>query len=129
MSTPENEPVVRSKIAALKEAVLRFHRRVYWALGAWLIAGVLVGLGTWFIQKPMDRDSIMLGGVLGLGLATFFIGGFLTRILFPKPDTKCPQCGYDWKLSEEYPNNMLTWKCCPGCGLNMRDDTGSHEKP
>ncbi len=128
MSTSEIGPVLRTKVASLKEAHLRWNSRMAWALGVWLIVGIVVGLGTWFIQKPMNRDEIMFSGVCGLGLATFFIGGMLTRMVFHKPDTKCPQCGYDWKGSD--PNDdWLTWRCCPGCGLTMSDDANRHEKP
>ena len=128
MSTPDIDSVLRTKVARLKEAHLRWGSRTAWAIGIWSIAGIVVGLGTWFSQKPMNRDEIMIGDVLGLGLATFFIGGMLTRILFPKPDIKWPQCGHDWKGS--IPNDdWLTWKCCPGCGLTMSDDAGWQEKP
>ncbi len=122
MSTPEIDSQLRATVARLKQAELRYRNRLGRTLGAWFIAGVVVGLGTWFIQKPMDRDEIMFGGVSALGLATFFFGGMLSRMLFRKPDTKCPQCGYDWKLSGEGRNDMLTWRCCPGCGLDMSDD-------
>jgi len=129
MSTPEIDSPLRATVMRLKQAELRYRHRLGRALGAWFFAGVVVGLTTWFIQEPIDRDSIMLGGVLGLGLATFFFGGLLSRMLFRQPDTKCPQCGYDWKLSGEGPHDMLTWKCCPGCGLDMRADVGGHEQP
>ena len=128
MGIPEIDPILRTKVTRLKEAHLRRGNRMASALGAWFFAGIVVGLTTWFIQNPLDRDSIMFGGVSGLGLAIFFIGGMLTRMLIPKPDTKCPQCGHDWKGSD--PNDdWLSWKCCPGCGLKMSDDTGWHEKP
>lgn len=79
-------------------------------------------MGTWFFQKPMDRDEIMFGGVLALGFAAWFFGCMLTRILFPKPAVNCPRCGNGWGSSINYPNNMVTWKRCPGCGLKMSDD-------
>ena len=129
MSTPEIDPGLRRKVASLKAADLTWRNRMNWALGVWLILGVVVGVGTWFSQKPIDRDETMFGGVLGLGFATWFFGCMLTRMLFPKPDIKCPQCGNDWTLSDEYPINLLTWKCCPGCGLKMSDDAGWDEKP
>ena len=100
-----------------------------WAVAAWFILGVVVGLGIWIIQKPMDRDSIMFGGVSAIGLGTFFFGGLFTRMALRKPDTFCPKCGHDWKLSGDGPNDMFTWNCCPGCGLDMSDDIGNHEQP
>ena len=128
MSTPETDPLLRTKVVRLKEAHLRWGSRTAWAFGFCFIAGIVVGIGAWFIQKPINRDEIMFGGILGFGGAIFFIGVMLTRMVFPKPDIKCPQCGYDWKGSE--PNDdWLTWKCCPGCGLSMSDDAGWHEKP
>ena len=126
MSGPDVDPAVRSKVARVIEAEFRYRRRLGWELGAWFIAGVAVALAAWFMQKPMDRDSIWFSAVAALGLATFFFGGMLTRMLLPRPDTRCPRCGYDWKLEGDS-SNMLTWRCCPGCGLKMSRDTGCHE--
>ena len=128
MSAPKTDPQLANEVAHQKEMAIRHCACLNWSLGASLIAGVLVGLGIWFMQKPMNRDEIMLGGVLALGLATFFIGGMLARILTPKPDTKCPQCGHDWRGSDPT-DDWLTWNCCPKCGLKMSDAIGSHEKP
>jgi len=126
MGTPEIDPEFRSEVARLVEAELRYHKRLNWTLAAWFITGVVVAAGTWFIQKPMDRDSIMFSGVCGVGLATFFFGSMFTRLLLRRPDTRCPRCGYDWRLSQD---GILTWEHCPGCGLKMSDDTGCHEQP
>ena len=128
MTTPKTDPVLRTKVASLKEAHVKWSKRMTRALAAWFVIGVLVGLGTWFLQKPIDRDEIMFSGVSALGVATFFFGGMLTRVIFHKPDIKCPQCGCNWKSSN--PNDdWLTWQCCPGCGLTMCDDAGCDEKP
>jgi len=128
MGAPEVEPEIRSKVARIIEAELRYRRRLGWTLGAWFVAGVVVGLATWFIQKPMDRDLTWFGAVGALGVGTFFFGGMLTRMLLRKPDTKCPQCGYDWKVKGESSENVLTWEFCPGCGLKLSDDTGCVEQ-
>ena len=98
-------------------------------LGASLRRWRRVALSDVFSQKPMDRDEIMFGGALGLGFAVWFFGCMLTRMLFPRPAIKCPQCGNDWTSSDEYPINMVTWKCCPGCGLKINDDVAWREKP
>ncbi len=127
MSTPRIDPVLLAAVVCLKEAHFRWRSRMAWAISFSFIAGTVVGLGTWFMQKPMNRDEIMLGGVLGLGSAVFFIGGRLTRMIYSRPDIKCPQCEHDWQGSD--PNDdWLTWKCCPGCGLAMSDDASWQEK-
>ena len=118
MSTSENDTAFAREVARLKEAAIRQEHRSYRALGAWFIAGVVVGVGAWFIQRPMDRDDVHGGLTLGLGLAVFFFGCMGTRMLFPKLKTKCPQCGYDWQPGGGTVE-MLTWNCCPGCGLKM----------
>ena len=128
MSTPEIDQQLADEVARLKKMAIHRSTRLNWILAACLIASVLVGLVTWFLQNPMNRDEIMFGGVLGLGGATFFIGCMLARMLIPKPDTKCPKCRYDWQGSDPT-DNWLTWNCCPACGLKMSDDIGSHEKP
>jgi hypothetical protein len=128
MGTPETDPVLRTKVAQLREAHLRWNRRIAWALGISLTAGVVVGLGAWFIQKPIDRDAMMFGGVLAVGAGTFLVGCLLTRMISPKPDALCPQCGHNWKGSAPS-DDWLTWKHCPGCSLPMTDDVGGREKP
>jgi len=114
---------LRATVSRLKQNELSYRSRLGWSVGAWFVGGVVVGVVAWFLHKPMDRDETAFGAVLGLGLATFFFGGLFSRMLIRKPETKCPRCGTDWKLSEEDSNNLLTWKCCPGCGLKMSDDT------
>ena len=128
MSTSETDQEFRKEVAGLKDADLRWHNRIHWVIVVWLILGVVVGVGTWFSQKPIDRDEIMFGGVFGLGFAVWFFGCMLGRMRFPRPAIKCPQCGNDWTLSDDYPINLLTWKCCPGCGLKISDDVAWHEK-
>ena len=128
MNTPEIDPELRTKVTRLKEVDLRYRIRANQSLAICLIPGVVVGVGIWFIQKPIDRDANMFWGVFALGFAIWFCGCMFTRMLFPKPDVKCPQCENDWTSSDEYPINLLTWRCCPGCGLQMNDDDGRHEK-
>jgi hypothetical protein len=128
MSTPENNQVFRNEVARLREAHLTWHKRSMLFLGVWLVVGILVALGTWFMQKPIDRDGTMLGGVLALALGVFFIGCMFGRFRSPKPSPKCPQCGHDWEGSE-HSDDWLTWYCCPGCGLTMSGDTRRYETP
>jgi len=123
-----HDPDIRSKVARLKEVDRRRRQRIAAMLGFWFLAGVVAGLATWIAQEPVNRDSAMFSGALGFGLAIFFIGGMLTRLLIPKPDAKCPQCGQHWKGSDPH-DDWLTWKCCPGCGLQMSADPGRHEQP
>lgn len=129
MNTPAMDSQFRATVSRLKQDELSYRSRLGWSLGAWFISGVVVGMGTWFSLKPMDRDETVFGGVLGLGVATFFFGGMLSRMLIRKPETKCPQCGTDWRLSGEDSKNLLTWKCCPGCGLKLSDETSCSETP
>jgi len=128
MSTPETEQGVGTMTASLKRAYLAWRKRMWWSLGIWGMFGTVVGLGTWFAQSPIDRDSIMFGGVSALGLGVFLAGSMLTRAVLRKPETNCPQCGYDWQGSEAS-DDWLTWECCPHCGLKMDDCTEAHEKP
>jgi len=144
----EIDPALRTLVLNFKEARLRNRKRIAWALGAWLIVGIVVGIGTgipiwlrwigdepptptWFSEEPIDRDSSGFALGFGLGLSAFFIGFFITMILIDKPThINCPQCGHGWEGSD--PSNpsddWLTWKHCPGCGLKMIYDTGWHEK-
>ena len=111
---------VLTAVVSLKSAYRRWRKRLACSLGVSLIVGTVVGLGTWFAQAPRDRDSILLGGAGALAVGVFLIGGMITRIFLPKPETRCPICGYDWNGSDPG-DDWLTWKCCPGCGLKMSD--------
>ena len=128
MSAPDTDPQLASDVVRQKEIAIEHGARIGWTLAASFIAGVAVGVGAWFLQRPMDRDDAQFGLALGLSLATFVFGGILCRILFPKPWAKCPQCGLAWDIAGEEPV-WLTWNCCPGCGLKMSDETGYHAKP
>jgi hypothetical protein len=128
MSIPEVNSVLRNEVARLKEAHRTWHKRLIFSLGVCLLAGILIALATWYMQKPIDRDATMLGGVLALGVGVFFVGSMCVVILIRKPSLNCPQCGYDWKGSVPT-DDWLTWSCCPGCGLTMSGDTRHHEKP
>lgn len=128
MDTAETGLVLHTKVTQLREAHLRWHGRIARALGISLTAGPVVGLGAWFLQKPIDRDAAMLGGVLAAGVGTFLVGCLLARMIYPKPDALCPQCGRDW-IGTVSGDDWLTWKHCPGCGLPITDDVGGREKP
>jgi hypothetical protein len=154
MSGLDIEPQLAPEVARQKKMAIEHSARVLWTLGASLIAGVVVGVGVWFIQGPTDRDqevarrrdpfddfimhehqqrqqqqnrAARVGLALGLSGATFFFGCLLCRSRFPKPTAKCPQCGDAW--DQEGGDDWLTWECCPRCGFKMRDDTGCYEKP
>jgi len=115
-----HDPDIRSQVARLKEVDRRRRQRSAALLAFWFLSGVVAGLATWIAQEPAHRDSAMLSGVLALGLGILFGGSLLTRLLFPKPNINCPQCGRHWsgKISK---NDWLTWTHCPGCGLQMGD--------
>ncbi len=125
MGAPEIDAQLADEVARRKTLAVQHSTRVNCCLGASLITGVVIGLGTWFMQKPMNRDEMMLGGVMGLGLPTFFIGGMLSRMLVPRPETKCPKCDCDWRGSDPT-DDWLTWNCCPECGLKMSDERTEH---
>ena len=122
MSAPDNESQFAGEVARLRKMTIANDARVNWTLAVSLIAGVVVGIGVWFIQRPMDRDDVHFGLALGLGLATFMFGGGLVRIIRgPMPKAKCPQCERAWEIPGDEPV-WLTWNCCPGCGLKMNDE-------
>lgn len=130
MSAPETDEQFTIEVARIKRAAIDHSRRVSRSLVALLILGVVVGAAVWFIQDPRDRDDIHGGVAMGLGLAAFFFGGLLCRMVFPKPSAECPQCGCDWNIeSENDMHKWLTWHCCPACGLKMSDDVGSKDRP
>jgi hypothetical protein len=120
------ESQLASEVARLKQTAIRDSARMAWVLGASLVAGVAVGLATWFVQEPRDRDDVHLSFALGLGLATFCLGGLFGRILFPRPKAQCPRCGYKWDASEGH--DWRTWNHCPGCGLKINEDACGHDE-
>jgi hypothetical protein len=121
---------ITDDVARQKKMTIQHLTRVRWALAIFIGAGVVVGLGTWFIPQPINRDSVHFGLALALGTATFLFGCLLCRVLFPKPDAVCPQCGCDWNVESENDVQVwLAWHCCPRCGLKMDNDFGEHGKP
>jgi len=129
MCAPEIDPLLASEVARQKKIAAENraeNRAREWILPASLIAGVVVGVGIWFIQEPMDREW---SSTVCVGMIIFVLGVALHGVLFATPNAgKCPQCGYAWDIQEDG-RDWLTWKCCPGCGLKMSDDTSSQEKP
>jgi hypothetical protein len=130
---PDIDRRMRAMVASLKSAHLRWQKRSRWALVVWLgvglIVGIVVGLRWWFAEAPRDRDSKLFGGVLALVLGCAFIAAMLTRMLYPMPELKCPQCGRNWWNSSGEIEDWLTWACCPGCGLKLSDGIDELEKP
>jgi len=125
-----NAQPLADEVARRKQVVIRHLGRLRWVRGISLLAGIAIGLGTWFSPSPADRDGLHFGFALGLAGATFFIGGMLGRLLFSKPSAQCPQCGCDWNAeSENDVQRLLAWRCCPGCGLGMRNEIRGHEEP
>jgi hypothetical protein len=84
MGTSKIYPGHRTFVASRKEAHLRWSRRVAWARAFWLFVRILVGLGAWLIQKPIDRDSIILEGVFALAGCAILIGWLMTHRLIPR---------------------------------------------
>jgi F0F1-type ATP synthase assembly protein I len=120
---PEIDSEMHAEVATLKSAHSRWRERTALALTAEFIVGIVVGACTWFAQAPIDRDAVLVGGVLGLGATIFFIGSMITRVALPKPETRCPRCGHDWKGSVPV-DDWLTWEYCPGCGLKLNNTSG-----
>ena len=130
MSRPTTEPQLAGEVARIKRAALQYNTRINRSLAAVLIAGVVVGVGVWFLQRPIDRDEVHFSLAAGLGLAIFVLGGLVCRMMFRRPRAECPQCDCDWNNESE--NNIqtwLNWHCCPGCGLKMRAGADLTEKP
>ncbi len=137
MSAPEIDPSLASEVARQKKIAIEDHARADWGLGASFISGVIAAGVTWFIAADdeirwsLTGDEIRwsLTGFFGLG--TVVLGCLLGSMLFPKRNAKCPQCGHDWNIGgpETQAESILTWNCCPGCGLKIRDDVGCREKP
>jgi hypothetical protein len=123
MSVPEADPKLASEVARQRKMTLQYRARANWAPGASILAGFGVGVASWFIRYQRPMDYLDLKCSLGFGLAAFFVGILLFRKLFPNPNAKCPRCGYAWEIPGIGGHDWLTWKCCPGCGLKMTDDT------
>jgi hypothetical protein len=61
----EIDPRLAEKVTRQKQMVIKRRASLNWILGTSLIAAVVVGLGTWFIAKPINRDDIHGGAALG----------------------------------------------------------------
>ncbi len=129
MTAPIISQPLADEVARQKHRAIRHLGCLRWVRGISLLAGVAIGVGTWFSQPPADRDGLRHGFALGLAGATFLAGGLLGRLLFPRPNGLCPQCKCDWNLeSENDARKWSAWRCCPGCGLSICDEIGDREK-
>ena len=137
MSAPEIDPLLASEVARQKKMAIENHARSDRLFGAAFISGVIAAGVTWFIAAndeirwSLTGDEIRWSSTGFSGLGTFVLGCLLGRALSPKPNAKCPQCRHDWNIGgpETQAESILTWNCCPGCGLKIRDDVGGREKP
>jgi len=130
MSASEPDPELAAEVGRIKNAALEHHKQTIRTLAVAFIVGVAVGVAVWFLQRPMDRDEVHLGFAGALGVATFLLGGLLSRTLLPRPIAKCPRCGCDWNVeSENSIQTWLTWYCCPGCGLPMNEEAHMQRGP
>lgn len=113
-------PSLTTHAQQIKQAAINRDRRTRRLLVPLATAAVLVGVAVWFLADPRDRDEIHASAAIGLGLAVFFVGCLLGRMLDPLPAVECPQCGCDWNVESEYNlQKWLAWQNCPGCGLEM----------
>jgi hypothetical protein len=75
MSLSPNEPVapqeLASRVALQKRRTLQYRARANWALGISIIAGVVVGVASWFIRYERPMDSLDLKCSIGFGAAAF----------------------------------------------------------
>jgi hypothetical protein len=124
----ETDPRLSEEVARQKTLTLQWRARANWAFGASVIAGLIVGVASWFILYERPMDSLDVTCSVGFGGAATFVALLVFRMLFPKPAAKCPQCGYAWEVPRQRGHDWTTWNACPGCGLKMTDDTGSHQK-
>jgi hypothetical protein len=130
MSTPQPDSALSNEAERLIQAELLYVKRKSCVLGISFLAGVVAAIAVWFLQRPMDRDDAMLSGVVGLAGVVWCLGLVLGWLFIARPDTNCPKCGYDWMIGGENPiDHLLTWKCCPGCGLKMRDEATCQTQP
>ncbi len=119
---------IDDEIVRLKQLAIRHGTRALWIMAGSFVLGIAVGVGTWFLQKPIDRDNDHFGLACGLSLATFLFALVLDRIVFPRPKFRCPSCGYDWEIGDDGGHEWLTWRNCPGCGREMGDHIGYQDR-
>lgn len=127
MKSQETDQIFDAEVTRIKRMAIQRSKRVNWSCGILLLVALVVSIAAWFTQDPIDRDGAHLRLCLGLGFATFCLGGIFCRFLFPIPRAQCPQCGCDWNVESD--NDMqkwLSWHSCPVCGLQMGYD--GHEK-
>ena len=83
------------RIAQLRAETIRHSRHAAWVLGGAFLASAAIGLAIWFWEPARDRDNVHFGFAGGVGLTVFFLVGLGSRLLSPKPQAICPQCGCD----------------------------------
>ena len=80
---------------------------------------VLVGILTGFFLAVVSivafatpvEWTLIVAGLVSLCV------GVLLGVVRQRHPAKCPKCGLTWDISTDAEPNILTWKQCPGCGL------------
>lgn len=118
MSAPESDPRLASEIVRIRNRARDKDALSGRILIGWLVAGLVGGLVTWFAQDSMDREGLI---ACATGFLVFIVGWFVSEAVFSdKFAARCPKCGYAW---EEEGKSWPSWRCCPGCGLRMNDES------
>lgn len=122
MTPHEMDSRFAAEIARMKKLTIEKNRQD----GRWLlstaVAGVVVGVTTWFGLGE-------LGPSFAAGMLVFMIGIVIWRVL-TDPETpvpNCPRCNYCWGIGESA-DEWLKWKCCPSCGLKVEHGAEVEER-
>ena len=110
----EVDSALSSEIARQKKIAVRNRDRMHWILLGSFLSGI-IGAIAWLCLFPNPHP----GDVAGTGVGSGILVGVLLTVLLHRHQAKCPVCGYAWEIDERINTHMLTWNCCPGCGLKM----------
>jgi hypothetical protein len=113
----EVDSALSSEIERQKKIAMRNRDRMHWIILGSFVSGV-IGAVVWLCLFPGPRPRDVVGTAVGSGILV----GILLNILLHKHEAKCPVCGYDWEIDDHGETHMLTWNCCPSCGLKMVEE-------
>lgn len=108
------ESTLSSEVERQKRIAARNRDRMHWIILGSFVGGVISAV-VWLSLFPGPRPGDVVGTAVGSGILV----GILLNVLLHRHQAKCPVCGYDWEIDDRNETHMLTWNCCPGCGLKM----------
>lgn len=115
MSPPDDDQSLRKEAVRQRRIAIGLAQKEVSILLVSLILGFVVG--SWQHYRMENNETSFVWG-----FGTVFAVWLVSLPMFVGCRPKCPKCGYSW-IIDRGRLDLSKWKCCPSCGLEMREDS------